>query len=120
MRVVTTQSGIKVVVQNSDIQFFDDAKIVLDYAAHVEHVHGCRNIAVYKEMFDENFFDLSYGLAGEIAQKLVNYGFRLAIIGDFSGYTSKSLKAFMYESNRGMHLYFVADEDEAFRKLEGL
>ena len=119
MRVVTTQSGGKVVVQNYDIQLFDNAKIVLDYAVHVEQVHNCRDIAVYKEMFEESFFDLSSGVAGEIAQKLVNYGFRLAIIGDFSGYVSNSLKDFMYESNKGRHLYFVADEDEALKKLGG-
>jgi len=117
MRVVNTKSGGKVVVQNFDIQLFNDAKIVIDYAVHVERVHGCRNNAIYKEMFDESFFDLSSGLAGEIAQKLVNYGFRLAIIGDFSGYTSNSLKAFICESNKGSHLYFVADEDEALKKL---
>jgi len=117
MRLINTKSGSKVVVQNFDIPLFDDAKIVLDYAIHVERVHGCRNIAVYKEVFEENFFDLSSGLAGEIAQKLVNYGFRLAIIGDFSGYASKSLKDFIYESNKGKHLYFVADEDEALRKI---
>ena len=117
IRLVNTQSGSRVAVQNSDIQLFDDAKIVLDYAVHIERVHGCRNIAVYKEMFEENFFDLSSGLAGEIAQKLVNYDFRFAIIGDFSGYKSESLKAFIYESNNGRHLYFVADEDEAIRKL---
>ena len=117
MRVVNTQCGGKVVVQNFDIPLFDDAQIVLDYALHVERVHGCRDIAIYKEMFEETFFDLSSGLAGEVAQKLVNYGFRLAIIGDFSSYTSKSLKDFIYESNKGRHIYFVADEDEALKKL---
>ena len=118
MRVVTTQSGGKVVIQNYDIPLLDDAKIVLGYAAHVERIHGCRDIAIYKEMFEESFFDISSGFAGEVAQKLVNKGFRIAIIGDFSGYASKPLKDFMYESNKGRHLFFVADEDEALKKLE--
>lgn len=89
----------------------------VDFAVTTEQAYDCCNIAVRKEMFTEDFFDLSSGLAGEIAQKLVNYGFRLAIIGDFSGYTSKSLKDFIYESNKGRHLYFVANEDEALKKL---
>ena len=118
LRVVNTQSGGKIAVQNFDIQLFDDAKIVLGYAAHVERAHGCRDVAVYKEMFEENFFDLSSGFAVETAQKLNDSDFRFAIIGDFSGYTSKSLKDFMYESNKGKHLFFVADEDEALKKLE--
>ena len=52
-------------------------------------------------------------------QKFVNYGFRLAIIGDFAGYTSKPLHDYIYECNKGKHLYFVADEEEAIDKLTG-
>ena len=117
IRIVSTQSGAKVAVQKFDIPLFDDAKIVLGYAAHVERVHGCRDIAVYKEMFEENFFDLSSGLMGETAQKLVGSGFRLAIVGDFSN-AGKPLQDFMHESDKDGRLYFVANEDEAFRKLE--
>jgi arsenate reductase len=116
IRVVNTQSGV-VAVQNFDIQIFDDAKIVLGYAAHIMRVHGCRNIAVNKEMFDDKFFDLSSGLIGETAKKLADSSFRLAIVGDFSGCPSKPLRDFIYESNKGKHLFFVADEDEALREL---
>ena len=68
---------------------------------------------------DELFFVLSTGVAGEVAQKFVNYKMRFAIIGDFSGYTSKSLQDFIYESNKGKHLFFVANEDEAIARLGG-
>jgi len=71
-----------------------------------------------KAMFEDKFFDLSTGLADELTQKLADSGFRLAIIGDFSGYASKPLQDFICESNKGGHLYFVADEDEALRVLE--
>ena len=37
------------------------------------------------------FFDLKNGIAGEILQKFSTYRVRLAIVGDFSKYTSKSL-----------------------------
>ena len=115
-RVFETANG-KVAVLNYERKILTDGQAVLDFAVMVSEVDDCRNIAVKKEMFTEEFFDLSSGLAGEIAQKLVNYGFRFAIIGDYSGYTSKALHDFIYESNKGRHLYFVADEDEALKKL---
>ncbi len=58
-------------------------------------------------------------LAGEAAQKSVSYGYRLAIIGSFSGCKSKLLRDCIYECNKGNHLSFVADEDEAVRKSGG-
>ena len=80
--------------------------------------HDCRDIVVNKTAVAEDFFKLSTGIAGEVAQKFVNYGYRLAIIGDFSGYTSKPLRDYIYECNNGGHLYFVSDEEEAIKKLE--
>jgi hypothetical protein len=68
-------------------------------------------------MLAGDFFVLSSGIAGEVVQKFVNYGIRLAIVGDFSGCTSKPLRDFMYESNKGKHLYFVATVDEALERL---
>ena len=50
-------------------------------------------------------------------QKYINYGGRVAIYGDFSHYTSKPLKDFIYESNKGKDVFFVATEDEAIEKL---
>lgn len=89
----------------------------LSYAVTIKKAYGCRNIALNKEMFAEEFFDLSSGLAKELAQNLASDGFRLAIIGDYSGYINKPLHDFINESNNSRHLYFVADEDEALKKL---
>lgn len=107
----------KIVIVNSDIPLISDGQSTLDFTANIAYEHDCRNIIVNKTAIAEEFFKLSSGVAGEVAQKLVNYSFRLAIIGDFSGYTSKALHDFIYESNKGKHLYFVADEDEAIKKL---
>ncbi len=62
------------------------------------------------------FFPVS-GIAGEILQKFINYHAKLAIIGDFSGYTSKPLKDFIYESNNGKDVFFVGSEQEAVERL---
>lgn len=76
-----------------------------------------KNIAINKKMITEDFFILSTGLAGEILQKYINYDGRIAIYGDFSHYTSKPLKDFIYESNKGKDVFVVATEDEAIEKL---
>ena len=70
-----------------------------------------------KKLIVEEFFILSSGLAGEILQKYINYGGRIAIYGDYSHYTSKPLKDFIYESNKGKDVFFVSTEDEAVDML---
>ena len=61
-----------------------------------------------------DFFDLSSGMAGEILQKFSNFRIKLAIVGDFSNLQSKSLEAFIIESNKGNLVHFVATLEEAF------
>lgn len=75
-------------------------------------------IMVHKHNIDETFFDLRSGLAGEMLQKVVNYRLGLAIIGDFSIYESKSLKAFMAESNRSNIIVFVSSVEEALKRFK--
>ncbi len=78
---------------------------------------GTKNIVIDKKLIAEEFFILSSGLAGEILQKYVNYEGRIAIFGDYSHYTSKPLKDFIYESNKGKDVFFTATEDEAIDML---
>ncbi|MDR0652651.1 MAG: DUF4180 domain-containing protein [Synergistaceae bacterium] len=110
--------GIAIV--NSKTPLITDARSALDFIASVGCENNVTKIAIHKAAVGEDFFRLSTGLAGDVAQKFVNYGFRLAVIGDFSGYTSKSLRDYMYECNKGRHLYFVKDEGEAIEKLGGI
>lgn len=94
-----------------------DAQSALDLIASVGFEHNVIKIAIHKAAFCEDFFRLATGLAGEVVQKFVNYGYRLAVIGDFSRYTSKPLHDYIYECNNGKHINFVKDEAEALRKL---
>lgn len=94
-----------VLINSSDL-LIKDAQSALDFVMSVKYETGCTNIAVNKDAVTEDFFILSTCLAGEIVQKFVNYGIRFAIYGDFSNYTSKPLKDFMYESNCGKDLFF--------------
>jgi hypothetical protein len=68
-------------------------------------------LAVPVSRLDAAFFDLSSGVAGEFTQKLVNYQLRLAVIGDVSAFESASgaFRDWVWESNRGRHVWFVAD-----------
>jgi hypothetical protein len=66
-------------------------------------------ILLHKHNITEDFFDLKTRIAGEILQKAANYNVRFGIIGDFSGYESKSLKDFIYESNKGGQIVFAKD-----------
>ena len=78
---------------------------------------GASAIIVYKEDIPDIFFDLSSGMAGDILQKFSNYRKRLAIVGDFSAYSSKSLRDFIYESNKTGQILFVSSLEEALAKL---
>lgn len=63
------------------------------------------------------FFDLKTGVAGEILQKFSNYRIRLALVGDFSAYASKSFDDFVRESNKLKHINFVTTTEEAITIL---
>jgi len=73
-----------------------------------------------KSAICDGFFDLSTKLSGEILQKFINYHIKIVIVGDFSVYTSKSLKDFIYESNKGKDIFFLPNEKEAIEKLSSV
>lgn len=116
---VVRKNNVKVAVVTSDEVLITDAQSALDLIMTIKYETGCTNIAVNKEAIVEDFFILSTCLAGEILQKFVNYGVRFAIYGDFSKYTSKPLKDFIYESNKGRDLYFQPDASLAVDRLSG-
>ena len=111
------KNGIACAVVNSNEIVITDAQSALDVLMSAKYDIGTENIVVDKKLITEDFFILSKGLAGEILQKYVNYGGRIAIYGDYTHYTSKPLKDFIYESNKGKDVFFVATRDEAVEIL---
>ncbi len=109
----TEKNNIICAVVESDDVVITDAQSALDLLMSAKYDVGTKNIVIDKKLVTEDFFILSRGLAGEILQKYVNYGGRIAIYGDYSHYTSKPLKDFIYESNKGKDVFFVATEDKA-------
>lgn len=88
----------------------------IDLMANADY-QGARSVIIHSEQLCDEYFDLRSGLAGEILQKYANYRFKLAIVGDFSTYTSKALQAFIIECNRGQHIFFVSDKQSAVAKI---
>jgi hypothetical protein len=71
-------------------------------------------IIIHEKNITPAFFELKTGLAGEILQKFSTYRMRLAIVGDFAAYAgSKSLRDFIYESNKRKQVNFVPTIEEA-------
>ena len=104
-------------VVHSEDKVITDTHSALDLLMSAKYEIGTKNIAISKSLISDNFFILSSGFAGEILQKYINYGGRIAIYGDYSHYTSKPLHDFIYESNKGSDVFFVSTLDEAVEKL---
>lgn len=83
---------------------------------------GATWIAAPAQRLGPDFFRLETRLAGTIAQKLVNYRLGLAVVGDVSALTAKSraLRDWVYESNRGRHVWFTPDLDALAARLSAL
>ena len=81
--------------------------------------YGARSLILMDNHFVPEFFELKTKIAGEILQKFSNYRVKMAIIGEFEKYKSKSLKAFIGESNKGNLIFFVPDRKTAIAKIIG-
>ena len=114
---IITLNGITTAHVTADERVIIDAQTALDLMMTVKYETGTENIAISKNLIVDDFFILRSGLAGEILQKFINYGFRIAIYGDFSKFTSKPLKDFMYESNKGRDIFFTDSLEKATEKL---
>lgn len=101
----------------NDKKVIVDAQSALDLLMTVKYEAETKNIIIDKALVVDDFFILSTGIAGEILQKLINYGARLAVYGDFSRYTSKPLRDFIYESNNGRDVFFADTEEAAIDML---
>lgn len=94
----------------------NDQQDALDIMADASY-QGANRLIVYEKNLHPDFFDLKTRLAGEILQKFSTYQAYLAIVGDFSKYPGKSLRDFIYESNKVGRISFVATKEEALLAL---
>lgn len=116
IKKVEKNGVICAVIQSGEV-VIADPQSALDVLMTAKYEAGTKNVVIDKERITEEFFILSSGLAGEILQKYINYGGRIAVYGDYSHYTSKPLKDFIYESNNGRDIFFAATREEAVDML---
>jgi len=115
IRLHNTAAG-KIAEIISDEITIKDTDDALDLMAE-SRILDAGKIIIYENQISPSFFDLKTGLAGEILQKISNYRMKLALIGDFSKYKSKSLQDFIRECNRGNSVFFLESQDAAFVKF---
>jgi len=113
-----THNNMKVAITEDDSLIISTVQDALDLIGEAG-MEDCNRVIVYEENIHADFFRLQTGLAGEILQKFSNYRFKLAVIGDFSKYRSRSLRDFIRESNKGNRIFFVEDLNTALNKLTG-
>lgn len=79
-------------------------------------------VAVPVRRLGDEFFRLSSGLAGEFAQKAVNYRLRLAVVGDIERFLadSEALRAWVRECGRRQDVLFVADRQALAERLKAV
>lgn len=113
---ITNHNGVfvaELIAQEVIIKEVQDALDIMANAAYA----GATKLVLHEHNITPGFFDLKTRLAGDILQKFSNYHMPLAIVGDFSKYPSKSLRDFIYESNKGGKVNFVSSIEEAKEKL---
>jgi hypothetical protein len=117
MQIKTHQiNNTKIAEVISDKIIIQNAQDGLDLLGNI-YYQDFDKIIIYEENITPEFFDLKTKIAGDILQKFSNYRVRLAIIGDFSKYENKSIKDFIFESNKMQHINFTKTLTEALEKL---
>ncbi|WP_261301026.1 DUF4180 domain-containing protein [Paenibacillus andongensis] len=118
MKIITIKKNdVEIAVVESNEILITDVQSALDLMATVRYEADCDRIILNSSALSEDFFELKTRLAGEILQKYMNYRVKVAIVGDFSIYSSESLKDFIYECNKGKDIFFLSNEEQAMDKL---
>ncbi|WP_336963446.1 DUF4180 domain-containing protein [Chryseobacterium contaminans] len=108
--------NIKIAEVTSDQIIIQSVEDGLDLMGNI-YYQGFDKVIVYEKNITPDFFDLKTKIAGEILQKFSNYRIALAIVGDFSKYESKSMKDFIFESNKTRHVNFVETLEAALENF---
>ncbi|HEX2593182.1 MAG TPA: DUF4180 domain-containing protein [Rhizomicrobium sp.] len=112
---------VRVFVVSGDGALLQSERAATDLIGDSYSAGGAEMIALPVARLGEAFFTLKTRIAGLMLQKFMNYGFRVAIVGDIAAYVAASdaLRDFVRESNRGRHVWFVRDLDELGARLAG-
>ena len=110
-RITHKHNGIIVQEITHDGILIKDVQDIIDLMSD----SSVRMFIFKKENFHSDFFDLKTGVAGEILQKASTYRISIGIVGDFNNIESKSLRDFIYESNKTGQILFKESSDQVLR-----
>ncbi len=113
--IIHQQTNGNIVELKSKELILAEVQDFLDLMGNANYM-GAEKIIIAKSNLPHDFLDLKTKVAGEILQKFSTYNQKLAIIGDFSGYDSKSLNDFIRESNKVGRVLFIDDKEEAIKR----
>lgn len=113
IHTLNDSSIAEIISDNMIIQSAEDGLDLLGYL----YFQDFEKVIIHEKNITPDFFDLRNGMAGEILQKFSNYRMKLAIIVDFTKYSSKSLNDFMFESNKIGNINFVDSVPVAILKF---
>lgn len=114
MEILSIENGIaEITAEEPIISNIEDGT---DLIGNI-YYQGFDKVILYEKNITPLFFDLSTKMAGEILQKFSNYRIKLAIVGNFDKYQGKSIKDFIFESNKLGKINFVNSKDAAIKAL---
>ncbi|MFN0257349.1 DUF4180 domain-containing protein [Pedobacter ureilyticus] len=114
MEIISIENGIaEIIAEDLIITNVEDGTDLLGNI----YYQGFSKAILYEKNIAPQFFDLSTKIAGEILQKFSNYRVSLAIVGNFENYQSKSIKDFIFESNKLGKINFLNSKENAIKAL---
>ena len=117
---IITDESTRIAVASGSKAEIADTQSALELAMRAKYEAAAEKLLIDKRILSDAFFILSTELAGEILQKFTNYHIKAAIFGDYTRYTSKPLRDFIYETNQGTQFFFAATREEGIQRLKAL
>ncbi|WP_070136883.1 DUF4180 domain-containing protein [Crocinitomix algicola] len=109
MKIITHQiNKIKFAEIEDQSTIINSIEAAKDLLGEV-YYQGYDGIILHQKNIDPAFFDLKNKMAGHILQKFSTYRIIFIVLGDFKEFTSNSLNDFIWESNKGKMVNFLAD-----------
>lgn len=105
MQTITLNNTAFAVIEPAE-EDISDVQTAPKMLMRAKYEASCRAPSCPNRPSTRIFFILSTDLAGEILQKVINYGFRIDIYGVFSHYASKPLLDFIPKSNNAPDVFF--------------
>lgn len=109
--IVSTQRGIYILVDPGPASLASQQDLLDLMGSHGSAGGG--RLLIPENALHPDFFDLSSGLAGEIALKLSTYRVKTAIVVEVDDIPSQRFREWAWECNRGKEIHFCSTLEDA-------